>query len=360
MSILPDAETFKRLADGSLHGAGPAALRAVLGMLAIPYGLVMGIRNACYDGELFRRYHAAVPVISVGNLTLGGTGKTPLVAWVTRQLIAAGRAPAIVSRGYAARPGDTSDEAAELAILLPGVTHVANRHRAAGVAAAAARGADVAVLDDGFQHRRLRRDLDIVAVDATDPFGCGHLFPRGLLRESLGGLARADALVLTRATSVPAARRAEIRTILEGFRRGCPAAAWLECEHRPVAFRPAGGPAEPLETLRGRRVAAFCGIGNPAAFRRTLADLGLELVGFRSFADHHAYTPTDLESLAAWADSLAAERAVTTLKDLVKIRRPDLGGVPLVALEVALEPLGDATPLTAALEAAAPSGGRAA
>jgi tetraacyldisaccharide 4'-kinase len=294
----------------------------------------------------------------VGNLTLGGTGKTPLVAWVARQLAAAGRTPAIVSRGYGARPGEVSDEAAELAILLPGVPHVADRNRAAGVAAAVVRGADVAVLDDGFQHRRLHRDLDIVAIDATDPFGCGRLFPRGLLRESLTGLARADAIVLTRATSVPPARRAEIRGAVARLRGRHPAAIWMECEHRPVAFRRATGPAEPAESLRGRRVAAFCGIGNPAAFRLTLAALGLELVGFRSFADHHAYGPADLESLASWAAGLAAERTVTTLKDLVKIRRTDLGETPLVAVEIALAPLGDAAALETAVAAAAARGGR--
>jgi tetraacyldisaccharide 4'-kinase len=358
MSILPDAETFRRLADGTLRGAGPTALRGLLGLLSMPYGLATRARNACFDRGLCRRRRAAVPVISVGNLTLGGTGKTPLVAWVARQLAAAGRRPAIVSRGYGAKPGEASDEAAELAILLPGVPHVANRDRAAGVAAAVARGADVTVLDDGFQHRRLHRDLDIVAIDATDPFGCGRLFPRGLLRESLAGLARADAIVLTRATSVPAARRVEIRAVLEPFLRQTADLVWLECEHRPVAFRREGGPAEPLESLRGRRLVAFCGIGNPAGFRRTLADLGLELVGFRSFADHHAYGPADLESLAAWAGELAAERVVTTLKDLVKVRRADLAGLPLVALEVALEPLGDARPLAAAIAAAATRGGR--
>jgi tetraacyldisaccharide 4'-kinase len=356
MSILPDAETFRRLADGTLQGPGPAALRTLLGLLAIPYGLATRARNACYDAGLVRRRRAAVPVISVGNLTLGGTGKTPLVAWVARQLAAAGRTPAIVSRGYGARPGEVSDEAAELALLLPGVPHVANRDRAAGVAAAVARGADVAVLDDGFQHRRLHRDLDIVAIDATDPFGCGRLFPRGLLRESLDGLARADAIVLTRATSLPAPRRAEIRAAVEGFRRGRPAAAWLECEHRPVAFRGASGPAEPIASLRGHRVAAFCGIGNPAAFRRTLTDLGLELVGFRRFADHHAYRPAELESLAGWAAELGAERAVTTLKDLVKIRQTELGGTPLIAVEIALQPLGDAAPLETAIAAAARGG----
>jgi len=144
MSILPDAETFRRLANGSMIGPGPAALRAALALVAAPYGLATVLRNTVYDLGLLRRHAAPIPVISVGNLTLGGTGKTPLVAWVARQLAAAGRRPAVVSRGYAARPGETSDEAAELGILLPGVPHVADRDRVRGVNAAAGRGAVMA------------------------------------------------------------------------------------------------------------------------------------------------------------------------------------------------------------------------
>ncbi len=352
MSILPDAETFRRLANGSMTGYRPAALRAALALVAAPYGLATVLRNTVYDLGLLRRHAAPIPVISVGNLTLGGTGKTPLVAWVARQLAAAGRRPAVVSRGYAARPGETSDEAAELAILLPGVPHVADRDRVRGVVTAAGRAADVAVLDDGFQHRRLRRDLDLVAIDASDPFGCGHLFPRGLLRESVAGLARADAAVLTRATSVAADRRAEIRAAVTRARDGRPP-LWLETEHRPVALRSAEGSVEPLAAIRGGRVAAFCGIGNPEAFRTTLASCDLEVAGFRSFADHHAYTASDCDALGRWAAGLAADRIIITLKDLVKIRRKDLGGVPLVALEVAIEPLSDPGPLEAALARAA-------
>ena len=356
MSILPDAETFRRLANGSLRGLGPTLVRASLGLLSIPYGLATSLRNTLYDRGGLPRHTASIPVISVGNLTLGGTGKTPLVAWVARQLAASGHRPAVVSRGYAARPGEVSDEAAEFAILLPGVPHVANRDRVAGVATAAAQGADVALLDDGFQHRRLNRDLNIVAIDASDPFGCGHIFPRGLLRESLAGLARADAVVLTRASGLSADRRADIRTAVTRLRRGRHPALWLETEHSPVATRSACGVVEYLESVQHCRVAAFCGIGNPEAFHRTLVEYGLQPLGFRRFADQHAYDSCELDALADWARGLAAELVVTTLKDLVKIGRTELGVLPLVALEVAIEPLGDAADLAAAILAAASPG----
>lgn len=338
MSILPDAESFRRLADGSLTGPGPSAMRGLLAALAMPYGLATAARNRLYDQRILPILAASVPVISVGNLTLGGTGKTPLVAWICQRLLAHGARPAVVSRGYGARRGQTSDEAAELAILLPGVPHVANRDRVAAATTAARLGADVVVLDDGFQHRRLHRDLDIVAIDASDPFGCGHLVPRGLLREPPGSLARGDAVVLTRANSVAAAERVNIHQAVIAARHGRPV-AWLETEHRPTAVRSIEGATQPLRSLVGRRVAAFCGIGNPAAFRRTLVEAGVELTAFRSFADHHAYGPDDLESLARWGEAAAAEQVLTTMKDLVKIRSDRLGTLPLAAVEVSLEPL---------------------
>lgn len=352
MSLLPDAEAFRRLVDGTDRGAGPAVARAALAALAVPYAAAVACRNAAYDRGLLAVAQGPIPVVSVGNLTLGGTGKTPLVAWLARRLADRGLRPAVVSRGYGAARGQESDEAAELGVLLPAVPHVADRDRIAGVRTAAAGGADVAVLDDGFQHRRLARDLDIVAVDATDPCGGGRLFPRGLLREPVAGLARAQAVVLTRATAVDARRRDAIRRELAGGTRGRLPPVWIEATHRPVGLRAASGTTQPLERLAEARVAAFAGIGNPAAFRATLAGLGGDLVGFRPFPDHHRYTPADLDALRDWAAGLGADLVVTTLKDLVKVRADRSGRLPLLALEIALEPLpgGDLSAFDALLE----------
>jgi len=335
MSLLPDADTFKRLTDGSLRGPGPAAARAMLAGISVPYGWIVAARNIAYDRGLLAVRGGGVPVISIGNLTLGGTGKTPLVAWAARTLAAAGRRPAIVSRGYGAKPGEVSDEAAELALVVPGVPHVADRDRVAGARAAVTRGADVIVLDDGFQHRRLARDLDIVAIDATDPFGGERLFPRGLLREPPASLRRADAVVLTRAAAVDAESRAAIRRAVIAARGGDSSMLWAEASHRPVALRDHAGGLHDLDRLRGCRVAAFAGIGNPAAFRATLTGLGADIAAYTPFADHHAYGDGDLEALAATVRTSGAALAVTTLKDLVKVRRLDLGGIQLVALEIA-------------------------
>lgn len=337
MSLLPDAEAFKRLIDGSSRGFVPSAARAVLAAVAAPYGLVVASRNAAYDRGLLPVHRAPVPVVSVGNLTLGGTGKTPLVAWLARELATRGLDAAIVSRGYGASGGTTSDEAAELAVVLPGVRHIADRDRVAAAGAAAAAGADIVVLDDGFQHRRLARTVDIVTIDATDPWGSNRLFPRGLLRERISGLSRADAVVLTRASSVDADRRATIRTAADRACHGRSPAVWVEADHLPLQLRSSAGQTFPLAPMAGRRVAAFAGIGNPAAFRTAVAGLAAACLGFRPFPDHHAYTEEDLQSVGAWAAACGAEWVLTTLKDLVKVNREHLAGLPLFAVEIALQ-----------------------
>jgi tetraacyldisaccharide 4'-kinase len=353
MSLLPDAASFKRLVDGSASGLAAGALRCALRGLAAPYGVVVRGRNRAFDLGLLPIHSCPAPVICIGNLSLGGTGKTPLVAWAARHLVGLGMRPAIVSRGYGARRGQASDEAAELGLLMPGVPHVADANRVAAARRAVATGANAIVLDDGFQHRRLARDLDIVAVDATDPFGCGFLFPRGLLREPLRSLARADAVVLTRSTLVTTERRAEIRETLARH-VGSPPPVWAEATHRPVALRQSGGGTLPLESLRGRRIVACAGIGNPDAFRRSLEHLGADVAAFRAFADHHAYGVEDLDTLTAWARREQATMLVTTLKDLVKIDRDSLADIPVAAVEIAIEFTAGAAEMTALLASLVP------
>ena len=336
MLLLPDATSLKRLVDGSAGGFAAGILRGALRALAAPYEVAVRSRNRAYDLGLLPIHACNAPVICIGNLSLGGTGKTPLVAWAARQMADLGMQPAIVSRGYGARHGELSDEAAELGLLVPGVPHVADPDRVAAARRAVAAGADAVVLDDGFQHRRLARDLDIVAVDATDPLGCGFLVPRGLLREPLHGLARADAVVLTRCSLVDATRRAAIRDALARQAGGLPP-VWAEATHRPVGLRQAGGQTQPLHSLHGQRIVACAGIGNPDAFRRSLETLGADVLAFRAFPDHHAYSPKEIDELGLWAAREQATTIVTTLKDLVKIRRDDLAGIPVAAVEIAIE-----------------------
>jgi tetraacyldisaccharide 4'-kinase len=192
----------------------------------------------------------------------------------------------------------------------------------------------VLVLDDGFQHRRLHRALDIVLVDATDPWGAGWIFPRGLLRESPRSLKRAQVIVFTHCDRTDVATRARLRSQVEHW---SPGAIVAEARHQPLELQRWRQPSETIERLRGRAVAAFCGIGNPESFQRTLEDVGATVAAFRAYPDHHAYSASDVEELRDWAAKQTKDcLVVTTQKDLVKLRLPTLGGQALWALRVGL------------------------
>ncbi|MCE9603665.1 MAG: tetraacyldisaccharide 4'-kinase [Planctomycetia bacterium] len=313
----------------------------------------MRVRNWLYDTGRAASHAVAVPVVCIGNLTLGGTGKTPLVEWIARRLRERDVRVSIVSRGYGVEAGARNDEAIELEEKLPDVPHLQNVDRVEGARMAIEEfESQVVLLDDGFQHRRLRRDLDVVLIDALEPFGFGHVFPRGLLREPLAGLKRAGVVVLSRADLVEPAERSRIREVVRRYEAG---AAWCEVRHAPRSLLDSAGAESSLETLRGRRVLGFCGIGNPEGFRRTLAGLGCELVAFREFADHHAYERADVDMLAQAAREAQAEMLVCTHKDLVKLRLDLLAGKPLKAVVVGVEFLSGEADLLRRLEQLLPA-----
>ncbi len=279
-------------------------------------------------------HRAGVPVISIGNLTVGGTGKTPCVEYVARLLREHDLQVAILSRGYGVEAG-RNDEAMVLEENLPDVPHYQGRDRVAFAAIAIEESeSEVLVLDDGFQHRRLARALDIVLIDATDPWAAGYLFPRGGLREPRPNLRRAGLILLTRCDAVEAAVLSDLRATIQ---RLSPAVPLAQSIHAPLELL-AGEARKPVEGLRGRPVAAFCGIGNPDAFRRTLIDLGADVRDFRAFPDHHPYSRGDVEELQRWAGEQAPDAwLVTTQKDWVKLRVDELGGRPLWAVRIGLK-----------------------
>ncbi len=309
--------------------------RVVLSAAALPYGLAVRVRNFLYNRGWLRARKAAVPVVSVGNLTAGGTGKTPCVEFVAGFYRNRDLRVAVLSRGYGTTSGP-NDEALVLEENLPDVPHLQGADRVALAETAADElESEVLVLDDGFQHRRLARDLDLVLIDATRPWGYGRLLPRGLLREPITGLRRAGVVVLTRCDQVGPQERDRIR---ERVRRTAPAVPVAESSHRAVELRNSERATAPLQSLRARPVAGFCGLGNPDAFRRTLADLGANLCAFRTYPDHHAYSRDGVERLRAWAAGLPPDCViVTTQKDQVKLRLARLGDRPLWALRVRLE-----------------------
>jgi tetraacyldisaccharide 4'-kinase len=325
---------FRALVSGQARGLGPALLRGGLRLAGVPYGLAVRLRNAMYERGWKERHKAPVPVVSVGNLTVGGTGKTPCVEHVARFYRGRDWRVAVLSRGYGSG-GGRNDEAMVLEENLPDVPHLQGPDRVALAAAAVKElESEVLILDDGFQHRRLARDLDIVLLDATNPWGHGHLLPRGLLREPPSALRRAGAVVLTRCDQAGEAERGRLREMVARLAPGAPVA---ETTHRPVDLSNGAQVAATLDRLRGRPAAAFCGIGNPEAFRRTLHDLGADVVALRTFPDHHAYARADVDDLRAWARRQPADCVVvTTQKDLVKLRLSDLGGRELWAVRIRL------------------------
>jgi tetraacyldisaccharide 4'-kinase len=332
--MLTDAK-FRRLVSGQWRGPVAAGLRGFLVLGEWIYTWAIRRRNRRFDCSRDVRKMAA-PVISIGNLTVGGTGKTPLVAWLARWFVQRQIAVTILSRGYGARDGRPNDEALELSARLPGVPHLQNPDRVAAAKKALQQNPrQVLILDDAFQHRRLARDLDVVLLDALEPFGYGHLLPRGLLREPVESLARAHIVALSRSDAVDDARR---QAIARQVRQVAPQALWLELAHRPSRLISASGSTLDLNAVSGRAVAAFCGIGNSAGFRHTLTQCGIEVKGFLELPDHCPYDDIALTRVRQFLEALPdAKHVLCTRKDLVKIPREELAGKQLWALEIELQ-----------------------
>ncbi len=312
-------------------------MRAGLALCEPLYGLAIWARNQWYDRRPHAVHAVSVPVVSVGNLTVGGTGKTPMVKAIARRFREQGRRVAILSRGYGAEQGAKNDEALELEQSLPDVPHLQNPDRVASAQIATEELLSQAlVLDDGFQHRRLARDLDIVLLDATSPFGYDHLLPRGTLREPVASLRRAGVVCLTRAEAISPDERQAIRRRVE---RHAPHAVWCEAHHRPRNLLNTAGDELPLENLANKTVAAFCGIGNPEAFRRTLNEAGARVAHWQAFPDHHRFTAADIASIEHTIEHSGAELVVCTHKDLVKVQAAELAGKPLMAVVVEMDML---------------------
>jgi tetraacyldisaccharide 4'-kinase len=291
------------------------------------YGAVTRARLELYQRKVFSTNKLDAFVLSVGNITAGGTGKTPLVEWIVRFLASKGREVCILTRGYRRRNPDkrvlvankeqllatveeAGDEAFQLAMNLKGIAAVvcdADRS-AAGRWAIEALGVDAFVLDDGFQHLRLHRDLDVVTIDATNPWGGDRLLPLGRLREPLTSLARADCIVLTRTDQVDdlEATQARLRELAD-----CPQ---FLSEMSPAGLSPVSGGAV------DNPVFAFCGIGNPSAFLTQLRQAGYDVIKSKVFEDHHDYTQQEIGRLTREAAEAGARSLITTAKDAVKLR----------------------------------------
>ncbi len=316
--------------------------RLMLAGPALLWSRAMALRNRWYDrpGTTLR---VEVPVISVGNLTVGGTGKTPVVETVSRILLDENRNPAIISRGYGGLAGKgplvvsrgqgpeissarSGDEPYQLAASLPETIVVVGSDRYTAALEAIDLGADVLLLDDGYQHRRLHRDLDICLLDAGHPAVSEKVLPAGPLRESFSGISRAGLILLTRAEA-----GIDLDSTEKAIRRWNTEAPVIAASHVPVGFITSNlAESDPPD-----RAFAFCGIASPQSFRSILTGMGIDLTGFRSFQDHHRYSRSEILKLREDASRDNAT-LVTTEKDLARLSALDLpeAEFPLLALKI--------------------------
>lgn len=325
--------TYRRIVSGEADGLGPSIARTALGVLSAPYSWAASLTEIARSGQ--DATDVGLPVLSIGNLTVGGTGKTPFAAFVVADLLARKRRPVLLSRGYCADAQGSNDEAKVLARLFPGVIHLQGKDRVALARHAAnAQLGDVLVMDDGFQYQALARKLNVCCIDATNPFGYGRVLPRGLLREPMHGLYRARPVVITRselaAPGAIAAIQAEVLT-------HNPYAKFVVSEMRAKAVRDVHGPAIAAPaSLDGQHVVLASGVGNPESFARNVRSLGARVRDHVERGDHHDWTAAEVKDLVKRANAVTASCVLTTAKDAVKLAAHawPQGAPPLRALDI--------------------------
>lgn len=319
---------------------------AGLSLLSAGYRSALAVRNLAYRCRVLRTGRLPCPVISVGNVTLGGSGKTPMVELIVRALKELDVAPAVVSRGYGREtrgvhvvadqqsnklgPRAAGDEPFMLAERLPGVVVVVGENRFDAGRVAVERGATAVVLDDGFQHRTVEKDLEILVLNGRAPWGNARLFPRGMLREPLPAMARADLIAITNPPS-----EAAVEAVAGTIRRYNERAPLLVSSYEVVEAQDVRGEiSASAEELAGRRLLAFAGLGSPQSFADTLDAMAVRVAGLMEYPDHHWFAQGDLDDLAQQSRAVGAEGLITTEKDWARLRGLRLPAVPLWVLAV--------------------------
>ncbi len=318
-------EYFLKLATDQENDLKANFLKAVLRIISWIYGLAVCFILFCYRIKVFRTYVLPKPVISVGNITLGGVGKTPFVKLIAKILSENNVKPAILTRGYMGKDfkgsqvGTQSDEAVELQESLPDAPVLVGANRYASALEGLKKcSPDAFILDDGFQHWRLKRDLDIVLIDATNPFGNHNLIVRGILREPLSSLKRADVIVLTKTD----AGKDNVWHLKEILLKMNPDFLLCEAVHQPVCFKEISQQNifYKTEFISQERICAVSSVGNPSSFEFSLSQLGAQVVRHFAFMDHHIYRPRDIDAVKKFCAENKITFAVTTQKDAVKLR----------------------------------------
>ena len=331
--------------SGQSSGLAAAVLRFLLGVASLFYSIVIGLRNFLYSKGWLKTVSVNATVVSVGNITTGGTGKTPFVIWLCNFLQQKRIQCAVLTRGYKThtkkratsgeRQATRTDELAILTESCPGAKVIVNPDRVAGAAEAESSfGAKVLIMDDGFQHRRLARDLDIVTIDGMCPFGYNKMLPAGLLREPVAALRRADAVVITRCDQLG---EAELTQLEEKLQQANPDMIIARSIHKPVCAKSLERKEISIEELKDKKIFAFCGIGNPDAFLGTIKKLGLNLAGSKVYNDHYHYTDNDIARILEEAGRLKTDLILTTQKDWTKVISDFQSSIPFAYLAIELK-----------------------
>ncbi|MDD5072912.1 MAG: tetraacyldisaccharide 4'-kinase [Candidatus Omnitrophica bacterium] len=334
---------FYSLMTDEAQGPAAATLKLLLYVLSFDYASVLAVTRLLLKRGIVRSYRPKCRVISVGNITLGGTGKTPLTMEIARRFREKGKKVVILTRGYMKdRDTGMADEAEVFKSSLDGVPVLVGRDRIASAKEAEEKYApDIILLDDGFQHLRLKRDVDVVAVSSDNPFGNGKLIPRGILREPVSALKRAHIIVVTKVLPEEASQgRAEI--LKDRIRDVNPDAAIFNASYEPRRLYDAMGDAEaPIDCLNNKSVALLCAIGDPASFEDSVVSLGANIAAAYFFMDHHIFSSREIGRIAAECKGKGIDTIVTTEKDLPRIKQagaadPGLG-VKMLALAVEIK-----------------------
>jgi tetraacyldisaccharide 4'-kinase len=330
--MMAKMSNWQRIWNDTGRDSHYSPVRTITYILSLLYRLIINSRNQLYDHKLIKEVKLTCPVISVGNITVGGTGKTPCVIWLAQMLQERGYKPAVLSRGYGGRNSQpvnvvtdgykilltaavAGDEPLLIARSLAGIPVITRPHRILnGRAANNDFGADILICDDAFQHRRLYRDINIVLLDSGSPVGNGHLLPRGSLREPATALSRASILLATRSAE------AEKKDDLVGKLAEIANIPVFRSNHRRAGiFRGDYSEQFPVGMLEGKKISAFAGIGEPVSFKKSVLASGAQITSFSIFPDHHRYSRSEVDKISEAFLQSGADLLLTTEKDGMRL-----------------------------------------
>lgn len=344
---------FERIAYGKFHGISGLLIQLALlplYFLSIIYRIIIQGRASFYKSGIFKSYNAKIKVISIGNISVGGTGKTPTTQWLAEEMSKRGYKTAILSRGYGGErtedvsvvsngesilvsPQEAGDEPYMLAKKLQGVPVIVGSDRLKLADYACEKyNLDALILDDGFQHLRLKRDVNILLFDGEKGVGNGNVLPRGPLREPLSAMERADIVLINKDGSAT-------EELQELTKRHAPSITVFKTAYGTLCIRQLGSDeTKTIEGLKNMKVTLFSGIANPESFAKTIESLGALIVSKASFPDHHDYSPADVDKVSTMAEKAGASAILTTEKDAVKLEQINSpSGVPIYVVEVGLD-----------------------